>query len=565
VINITNPLSPQIVGSVDTPGAARGVAVAGTFAYVADSNAGLQVVDITNPLSPQIVANLALAGSAYGVTVLGDYAYIAGLSSGLHVIDISNPLSPLLVGTMDTRGAAYDLVIADDFAYIADFAFGLELIDISNPQDPRFVNGVDSPGRARSLAVAGDYCYLPDSDYGLHILPAQCPQGIHVNPEGTGDYPTIQAAIAAVHDGGTVILASGLFTGPGNRDLDFMGKQFELRSAAGSPADCIIDCQGTPDDPHRGFVFNSGETGAAIMRGITIRSGWAVAGGALWLGNASSPTIENCRIIANEAGEGGAIYCEGSAAPVLRSTLIAGNIAADGGGIYLQEAGIGLLSCTVAENQGSSSCIYGNNADIALSQSILAFNGPGGAVLSSGSSATLTCCDLCGNIGGDYIDIFAGQEGINGNISADPVFCRADPDDYTLDPSSICLPDNANNPCGLLIGAYGVGQDCTIASSADEPLPQARFELSHNHPNPFNPTTRIQFSLPEPSQISLRIYDLSGRLVWQLAGQDQWAAGPHAITWNGRDDAGRELPSGVYFYRLDAAGDTATMKMTLIR
>jgi hypothetical protein len=555
----------MIVGTVDTPNAARGLAVDDSLAYVADTNSGLQVIDIRDPQNPQIVASLATVGGAYSVAISGGYAYVAGLSSGLFVVDISNPLNPLLVGTYDTRGASYDVALAGDYAYVADFTFGLELIEITDPIHPRFVSQVDSPGRARGIAVSGPHCYLTDSGTGVFILPAQCAPAIYVDAEGTGDYPTIQSAIAAVGDGGTVVLASGVYTGPGNRDLDFMGKQLELHSEAGIPADCIIDCQGTPDEPHRGFVFASGETGGAIVRGITIRGGWSTAGGAIWLGNGSSPTIENCKIVANGADQGGAIYCEGAAAPTLRSTLIADDIAASGGGIYLEGGNIGLFSCTVADNQSESSSIYGNNAGIALSQSILAFNGPGGAVLSSGSSATLNCCDIFGNLGGDYIDVFAGQDGLNGNISVDPAFCRANPDDYTLDASSICLPDNADNPCGQLIGAYGIGQDCSILSAAGDTPLQARFELSHNHPNPFNPTTRIPFSLAKASPISLRIFDLSGRLVWKLAGQDQWAAGQHAITWNGRDDAGRELPSGVYFYRLDADGNSATEKMTLIR
>ena len=77
MIDITNPASPQIVGSVDTPGYAYGVAVSGTYAYVADCDSGLQVIDITNPASPQIVGSVDTPGSAYGVAVSGTHAYVA--------------------------------------------------------------------------------------------------------------------------------------------------------------------------------------------------------------------------------------------------------------------------------------------------------------------------------------------------------------------------------------------------------------------------------------------------------------------------------------------------------
>jgi hypothetical protein len=84
VIDISNPQSPQIVGSVDTPGSANGVAVAGTYAYVADWYPGLQVIDISNPESPQIVGSVDTPSAAIGVTVSGTLAYVTDQTSGLH-------------------------------------------------------------------------------------------------------------------------------------------------------------------------------------------------------------------------------------------------------------------------------------------------------------------------------------------------------------------------------------------------------------------------------------------------------------------------------------------------
>lgn len=98
-----------------------------------------------------------------------------------------------------------------------------------------------------------------------------------VEPDGTGAFPTIQAAIDGVADGDVIELADGVFTGDGNRDIDYRGKVITVRSQSGNPETCIIDCGGIPDDFHRGFYFNEFETPEATLEKITIRNG--VVGG----------------------------------------------------------------------------------------------------------------------------------------------------------------------------------------------------------------------------------------------------------------------------------------------
>jgi len=80
---------PYIVGSCDTPGYAMGVYVSGSYAYIADTTSGLQVMNISNPTSPAIVGSCATPGGAENVFVSGSYAYVADYGSGLVVIKIS--------------------------------------------------------------------------------------------------------------------------------------------------------------------------------------------------------------------------------------------------------------------------------------------------------------------------------------------------------------------------------------------------------------------------------------------------------------------------------------------
>ncbi len=95
--------------------------------------------------------------------------------------------------------------------------------------------------------------------------------------------------------------------------------------------------------------------------------------------------------------------------------------------------------------------------------------------------------------------------------------------------------------------------------------PPDALRLLPNAPNPFNPHTVLRYELPKPAEVTLRIYDAEGRRVrslWEATLQD---AGVGSVTWDGRDDGGVDLPSGIYFYRLSAGPDQAHGKMCLLR
>jgi len=121
---------------------------------------------------------------------------------------------------------------------------------------------------------------------------------ITVDDNGPADFNNIQAAIND-EDGDIVIVRDGTYTGEGNRDIDFLGKAIIVRSENG-PENCIIDCQASYGDPHRGFYFHSGENRNSIVQGFTITNGFdggwdcsglCSGGGILCLG--ASPTIIN--------------------------------------------------------------------------------------------------------------------------------------------------------------------------------------------------------------------------------------------------------------------------------
>ncbi len=106
--------------------------------------------------------------------------------------------------------------------------------------------------------------------------------------------------------------------------------------------------------------------------------------------------------------------------------------------------------------------------------------------------------------------------------------------------------------------------DCTINVDVPNGVP-GRMVLHQNTPNPFNPTTKIRFSLPVKSHVELRIFDVAGREVKTLVNSQLEAGANYEYSWYGKDDNGAEVGSGVYFYRLTAGKDSQTRKMVLIR
>jgi hypothetical protein len=127
----------------------------------------------------------------------------------------------------------------------------------------------------------------------------------------------------------------------------------------------------------------------------------------------------------------------------------------------------------------------------------------------------------------------------------------------------------------VFAGAYGDAESFAsahdsgsteIITSVDDELPSVpqNFFLSQNYPNPFNPATTISYGLPADAHVKVEIYNLLGQNVRTLVDELQ-SAGYKAIIWDGRDDSGNHVSTGVYFYRIDAGDFQASRKMLLIK
>jgi hypothetical protein len=92
----------------------------------------------------------------------------------------------------------------------------------------------------------------------------------------------------------------------------------------------------------------------------------------------------------------------------------------------------------------------------------------------------------------------------------------------------------------------------------------SEFKLDQNYPNPFNPVTTIKFSIPEDTRVHIAIFDMSGRLV-RILIDDYLPAGEHAVIWDGTDNRGSKVSSGIYIYRMIADNFVSTKRMILMK
>jgi len=151
-----------------------------------------------------------------------------------------------------------------------------------------------------------------------------------------GDYPTIQAGINASNDGDTVLVASGTYTGTGNKNLDFGGRAIVVMSENG-PDNCTIDCQSSG----RGAYFHSGETTSSVLQGFTIKNGSNSNGGGINITNSSS-----------SGSYGGGIYVSNGSPDIIHCTVVQNN-ARYGGAIYATVSNMTVNSCIVDNNTAS--------------------------------------------------------------------------------------------------------------------------------------------------------------------------------------------------------------------
>lgn len=323
-----------------------------------------------------------------------------------------------------------------------------------------------------------------DFDYGGKVLvvisasndPAlvrlEC-QGLAEEPHravrfttGEGSTSVLEAVtVVGGYQGGASDLGGAVFclgASPTIRGCRFEGNYATFGGALGlqnSASPTVVDCEFAGNSATRGGAVFCQFTSSPEIDGGSFTENHADRGGALFLQFSSSPGIAGCRFANNVASQsGGALYATSQCAPmIVRSVFESNGAVTRGGAMYVSASTPTIQSCTFFANAATGGAgITGDlSSQIVIERTILANSTSGEAVLTAdaGSHATLSCCDLFANAGGNWIGSIAGQLGTNGNLSADPLFC--DSGELTIASESPCAAFSPENPTCDLVGAKG--------------------------------------------------------------------------------------------------------------
>jgi len=153
----------------------------------------------------------------------------------------------------------------------------------------------------------------------------------------------------------------------------------------------------------------------------------------------------------------------------------------------------------------------------------------------------------------------------NGYLMSDPEYYLTHRDIHIDEKIWLTREDVVKGKDTVVEAAIAWINDSTTIDDLNSQQQPLNFELFNNYPNPFNPTTTIRFELPHPAQVSLKIYNIQGKLVRSLLTDQFKTNGSHSVVWDGKNEQEVEVGSGEYFYRVETDEFCDVKKMLLVR
>jgi len=477
------------------------------------------MIDVSDPYFPIDEGYFETPGSANFFEVYGNYGFFALSSAGIYVIDLSNPTSPDSVAFLDTEDSeAFN--IQGDYLYLSASSVGFKVIDISDPASPYERGFYSTGGYLNDVVASGNILYSAQNQRGLSIidlsdpcLPTEittydmenarylCCKGDYVYVLDNNGLRIIDISNPALPQ--QVGSYAGWFNGV------FVNGNY-VYLAAGWANLTILDVS-NPGSPELISVFDN-SPGASYD--VFVTGDYAYLGNAtngLRIINISNPYSPYEEGFFDNVNNIFAVYVEGYYA-------------------YLPDRYDNLLRIVDISNPGTPfqvSSIYIHEArDV--------------------------------HISGNYAYVVGNWSGLRVININDPHYPFEagyfDTKGYAREVHFDSLIYVADGSGGICILQNDLISD--VDYKADTPI---SFSLSQNFPNPFNPNTKIKYSVRQFLKVQIKVYDILGNEIEELVNEEK-PAGTYEITWNVAN-----LASGVYFYRLKAGEFVQTNKMILLK
>lgn len=615
IVDVSDPANPQYTGMVNTPGDAEDIAVSGDYSYVADGVAGLQIIKLSP--SPHIEVTVDTPGIARDVAIRGNYAYVAD-SSGFLVVRVD--LFPQIVGEISGAGGS-GIVVSGDFAYLCSGS--LRVIDISTPEEPQVVGShpIDSY-YVDDVAIQEPYIFvggimldvfdvsIPNSPQILATLTTgggSClaTAGHHVFSNWDDSRGLLAVDFSSVEV--PPVLAALELPGAG-RDV-FLRDGYAYVAMADSGLQ-ILDVS-DPADPQLSGAVDTPE----YARSVTVTGDFALVADGLSgvqfvdISTASNPQILGAVITPSVASD---VWVEGNHAFVTDGLNGSGNL-------HVVEMSLipEIISSAPTHSNANAVAVKGDHAYVAcgslydagmrgiqvfditdpLEPSLvgeadtwasayeISFGDDIAWVVDALALFSFDISDPTNPVPLGQLDLVSWGSGHNfgSGVTVSGDFAYVGNETAGLHVVDIRFPEHpqyvgtvvipgttmsASVADGLvhMVGSSGyqvAWTQCGDVASVPGPI-RSRLPLIDVYPNPFNPLTTIRYQVPASSWTSLKLFDLSGRMVRCLQSGSH-RAGIFEVSWDGNDERGRRLPSGVYLCRFDCGEIVDTKRVTLLK
>jgi hypothetical protein len=406
------------------------------------------------------------------------------------------------------NGPCHTVNVSGSYAYVADASAGIHIIDVSTPSSPQEVGFYDGPGPGHytsSVAISGNYAYVAEEHSNLWD-------------------PWTSLHVFDVSDPSLLQEVGNFYLNDLNRDFPSVAINGSYAYVTDGRAGLSIIDISSPSSPQEVGFFDIGY-GA---KGIAVSGSYAyVAGGGAGLRiiNISSPSSPQEVGFSVPAGVSLSVTISGSYAYL-------GDLTYDTEPTY---SGVHIIDVSTPSSP----------------QEV-------------GSFGMFPAPALSIAVRGNYAYVAAGPYGLRiidvSTPSSPQEVGFFDTGGYvrrvTVSGGYVYVADGDS-------GLYIIQNNMIVDTHEESPIPEL-FELHPNYPNPFNPTTSISYELPEQSLVKLTIFNIQGQQITSIQ-DEQKPAGTYEVQWNGVDQSGNPVSTGVYFAQLQAGEYSQTIKMIYLR